>query len=308
MLFEIFLQLKNNKKFEVMRRGVFLAIIAAVCWGVSGTLGQFLFQQKGVNVEWLITIRLLISGLCLLIFAHVTNKDVFNIWKNRKDAIQLIVFSIIGMLGVQYTYFAAIKHSNAATATILQFSGPIMIALYLAIKNKKIPNTIEIIAIILAVTGTFLLVTHGSLGSLAITPLALFLGLSSAITLAFYSLQPKELLEKYHSAVVIGWGILMAGFIFSFVKAPWETKRYCDIETFASIAFIIFLGSLAAFYSYLSATKIIGAQKTSLLTSTEPLVACLLSVTWLKTPFSLIDWGASLCIISTVFLLSAKNK
>ncbi|WP_163322834.1 EamA family transporter [Draconibacterium mangrovi] len=54
-----------------------------------------------------------------------------------------------------------------------------------------------------------------------------------------------------------------------------------DTETFASILFVIFLGSVVAFNSYLSATKILGAQKTSLLTSTEPLVACLLSVFWL---------------------------
>ena len=234
-----------------------LAIIAAVFWGISGTLGQFLFQHKGIDVEWLITIRLLISGLCLIAFALLyNNKDVFNIWKNKKDAIQLILFSIIGMLGVQYTYFAAIKHSNAATATILQFSGPIMISIYMALKNKKLPNTIEIIAIILAVIGTFFLVTHGSFASLTITPIALFLGLSSAITLAFYSLQPKKLLDKYSSVVVIGWGILIAGFIFSFVKAPWKTTFNWDIETFLSALFIIFLGSLVAFYFYLTANEI----------------------------------------------------
>lgn len=44
------------------------------------------------------------------------------------------------MLMVQYTYFAAIKHSNAATATVLQYAGPVIIAIYLAIKNKKSPD------------------------------------------------------------------------------------------------------------------------------------------------------------------------
>lgn len=290
-----------------MKKGIILGILAATLWGISGTSGQFLFQQKAINVEWLITIRLLISGICLLLFANFNNENLFAIWKNKKDSIQLIIFSLIGMLGVQYTYFAAIKHSNAATATVLQFVGPILIAVYLAIKYKKLPKPIEIIAIILAVAGTFLLVTHGKLNSLSISPLALFLGLASAVTLAVYSLQPKQLLTKYNAAVAIGWAMLIGGIVFSFVKFPWEIEGIWDWETALSVGFVVFLGTLVAFYSYLTATKIIGAQKTSLLSSAEPLVAVLLSVTWLNIPFETIDWIGSLCIISTIFLLSRRK-
>jgi drug/metabolite transporter (DMT)-like permease len=58
----------------------------------------------------------------------------------------------------------------------------------------------------------------------------------------------------------------------------------------------------------LSATKKIGGQKTSLIVSVEPLVVVLLSVIWLKTPFLIYDWMGTLCIISTVFLLTKKDK
>ncbi|WP_333660970.1 EamA family transporter, partial [Chishuiella changwenlii] len=60
-------------------------------------------------------------------------------------------------------------------------------------------------------------------------------------------------------------------------------------------------------YSYLTATKIIGPQKASLVASVEPLVAVVLSVTWLNIPFQTIDWIGSLCIISTIFLLSRSK-
>lgn len=290
-----------------MKKGIILGILAAVLWGISGTFGQFLFEQKKINVEWIITMRLLISGICLLLFAKNKNEKLFEIWRNKKDSIQLIIFSIIGMLGVQYTYFAAIKYSNAATATVLQFVGPILIAIYLAVKYRKLPKPIEIFAIILAVVGTFLLVTHGRIDSLSISPLALFLGLASAVTLAIYSLQPKQLLTKYNAALVIGWAMLIGGLVFSFVKSPWRIEGIWDWETILSVTFVILLGTLVAFYSYLTATKIIGAQKTSLLASAEPLVAVLLSVTWLNIPFQTIDWIGSLCIISTIFLLSRKK-
>ena len=252
---------------------------------------------------------MLISGICLLLFAKFIEKsDLFSIWKNKKDAIQLIVFSITGMLAVQYTYFAAIKHSNAATATVLQYAGPVVIAIYLAFKNKKIPLMIEFLAIILAVVGTFLLVTHGNIDSLSISGTALFFGLASAVALAIYTLQPVKLLSKYKSSVVIGWGMLCGGFVFGFVKSPFSVEGTWDFQTYWYTAFIVIFGTLIAFYAYLTAVQIIGGQKTSLLASMEPLSATVLAVLWLNVSFSAIDWIGSLLIISTVFLLSKKPK
>src|SRR5690606_29746683 len=142
-----------------------------------------------------LTVRLLITGLILLLLAKFGQKaDVRSIWKNKRDARQLLVFSITGMLAVQYTYFAAIKHSNAATATVLQYAGPVIIAIYLAFKYKRLPRPIEFVAIALAVLGTFLLVTHGNLHTLSISAAAFFFGIASAFALAIYTLQPIRLL------------------------------------------------------------------------------------------------------------------
>lgn len=134
--------------------GFILAIAAATLWGVSGTLVQFLFEKRGINIAWLVTARLLISGSILLVFSGI-KKDpgLWSIWKNKKDCIQLILFSILGMLAVQYTYFAAIKHSNAATGTILQYIGPVLITIYFVLKKRKWPSANEYMAILLAVTG-----------------------------------------------------------------------------------------------------------------------------------------------------------
>lgn len=118
-------------KSESRIKGIVLVITAAMLWGVSGTVAQFLFQKNGFTPEWLVVIRLLISGIALLVFAVIKGgQDIFQIWKSKEDCIKLILFSIIGMLGVQYTYFAAIKYGNAATATILQYMSPVIITCY----------------------------------------------------------------------------------------------------------------------------------------------------------------------------------
>ena len=301
------------KKKQHFTNGYVLAITAALLWGVSGTFAQFLFRERGINVEWLVTVRLLISGIIFLGIA-LFNKDrgLIAIWKNKRDVLQLLLFSICGMILVQYTYFAAIKHSNAATATVIQYAGPVIIAVYLAMKSRRWPSATEFIAIFLAVAGTFLLVTHGSFSSLSISGLALFWGILSAFALAFYTIQPVRLLQKYSSPVVIGLSMLIGGFFFSFFHAPWDVRGEWDASTFISIGFIILFATLIAFYAYLTAVKSIGGQKTSLLASAEPLSAAIISVVWLNVTFTAMDWLGSFFIISTIFLLtkqdSKKNK
>jgi drug/metabolite transporter (DMT)-like permease len=295
----------NNKKVN----GYLYAIVAAILWGVAGNFGQFLFQQRGISIEWMVVVRLLVAGFILLAFSASGNKkDFWDIFKNRKDTIHLLLFAFVGMLAVQYTYFAAIKHSNAATATVLQYLGPVFIAIYLAAINKKLPAAQEFAAILLAITGTFLLVTHGSFQSLSISGPGLFWGLLSAFALAFYTLSPVSLLNKYSSSLVIGWGMVIGGVALSFVHPPWKISGIWDGYTWAFTIFIIIFGSLLSFYIYLSAVKMIGAQTTSLLASAEPLSATVMAVLWLNVPFGWMDWIGTVFILATILILTRKKE
>jgi drug/metabolite transporter (DMT)-like permease len=286
--------------------GSLLALGAATLWGISGNFAQFLFQHRGVDSSWMVTLRLLLAGAILLLIARTRGLDIFAIW--RRDRFRLIAFAVFGMLGVQYTYFAAIRTSNAATATVLQYLGPVFIALWYAWSDKRVPRPYEILAILLAVAGTVLLVTHGNLSTLAISKEALTWGLLSALTLAFYSIHPIPLLRKFDSSVVVGWGMLIGGIALSFIHPPWMSSGDWDLAAYGSATFIVLLGSLAAFYAYLSAIKMIGANTASLLACAEPLSAMAVAVIWLQVPLTLADWVGSAFIIATIALLTLRES
>ncbi|MEC4116123.1 DMT family transporter [Myroides phaeus] len=294
-----------NNKFL----GFASAIFAAMLWGVSGTFAQFLFTEKEFNAEWLVTVRLLVSGVLMLIFGILQrNPDVWKIWKDKKDAINLVVFSILGMLTVQYTYFVTILHSNAATATVLQYTGPVFIAIYLALRLKKWPKPIEFLAIGLAMLGTFLLVTHGDITSLNITPTALSWGIASALALAAYTIMPVHLLNRYSPISIIGWSMLIAGTAMSIIHPPHKLEGIWDTDTYLVVAFIVFLGTLIPFYIFLNAIKNIGPQRASLLACAEPLSATFIAITYFGVQFHTMDWIGSLCIIVTIILLTMIKK
>ncbi|MFD2445114.1 DMT family transporter [Bacillus sp. CGMCC 1.16607] len=290
-------------------KGIALVLTGAALWGISGTVAQFLFHKQGFSPEWLVVIRLLLSGILLLGLASSTEKQkVWGIWKNKRDVCGLLLFSILGLLAVQYTYFAAIESSNAATATVIQYLAPVLISCYLAVKFKRIPSSKELLAVLLAILGTYLLVTRGNIQSLSISGWALFWGLSSAVALAFYTLQPHNLLAKWGSSVVIGWGMLIGGVSFSFIHPPWSFQGQWSLNSYFAVAFIVIFGTLIAFYCYLESLKYISASEASILASIEPLSATLLSVIWLKVTFGLEEWLGTLCIISTIVILSLAKK
>lgn len=135
---------ENIMRFQPRIKGIMLVMIGATLWGVSGTVAQYLFQEKGFSPEWLVVIRLLVSGLVLLLYSAIKDKqNIFEIWKFKYDGLKLIGFGIIGMVGVQYAYFSAIKYGSAATATILQYLSPVIITCYLIIRTKKILQNVK---------------------------------------------------------------------------------------------------------------------------------------------------------------------
>lgn len=291
-------------------KGIILVLIAAIFWGISGTVAQYLFHQQGFSAEWLVVTRLLSSGILLLLFSKMAKgENIWCIWKNKRDSIGILLFGIFGMLGVQYTYFVAIQFGNAASATVLQYLAPVIITCYLCFQLKKFPAMYEMFAVLLALFGTILLVTNGHFQTLSISKPAFFWGITSAFALAFYTIQPGGLLFKYGSLVTVGWGMMIGGFSFSFIHPPWEFQGKWSFPSILAVMFVVIFGTLIAFFCYLESTKYIRASETSLLACAEPLSAAFLAVVWLHVPFGIGEWIGTFCIIMTIFLLAVpRNK
>ena len=287
--------------------GFILAITAAILWGISGVCAQFVFQERQIDIEWMVSVRLLVAGAALLLYSALkANTQIWHIWSTRRSALDLLMFAVFGMLAVQYTYFAAIKHSNAATGTVLQYLGPVFIAVYFSVIRKRLPSRLECAAIFFACLGTLLLVTHGDLSSMKISGMALFWGISSALALALYTIQPVRLLKENDAADVVGWSMVVGGLGLSLHSKPWNIPGVWDMQTISAAGFIIVFGTLLSFYAYMAAVKRIGPQKTSLLACAEPLSATVVGVMWLNIPFAPVDWLGSLCILATLFILARK--
>ncbi|NRD77062.1 EamA family transporter [Bacillus sp. BRMEA1] len=292
------------------RKGLFLVMTGATFWGIGGTVSKKLFQQYALDVNWLVTTRLLIAGLLLLSvqFFVKDRSQILGVWKNRKAAFQLLIFGLIGMLGVQYTYMASINNGNAAVATLLQYLAPIMIMVYFILSKQSVLTRKDLLMASLAFIGCFFLLTNGSFSQLSVPPLAIFWGIFSGLTAAFYTLYAVPLLKNYDSLVIVGWAMMIGGVALSFVHPPWQMDfKSLTPETYLYLIFVIILGTMIAFWFYIESLQSLSPKESSLLGSLEPLSAVLSTVFWLKESFGIFQWMGTACIIVMVLLL-ALNK
>lgn len=282
-------------------KGVIFAILGSVLWGASGIGGQFLMQDRGIEPEWFASVRMIGAGILLLILDGWRHQgNIFSIWKNPRDALSLVLFAVIGMVGVQYTYFKAIALSNAATATILQYMMPFCIIAWESLVARRLPSARTFLCLFAAVGGTVLLVTHGEWGTLAISTAALAWGLSSAVAAAFYIAQPKEIIRRTRSSLVVGWGMLVGGIAFSPIARPWAPVGTFDTPALLALAFVIVFGTAAAFWIYLASVETIEPSEAGLLNSVEPLSSIIFSILFFSMAFGLPEAIGSLLIIGAV--------
>ena len=277
-------------------------------WGISGLFAESLFKVSSkITPIWLTQVRLIISGIVLLIIATVLHQKPFSVLKDKKNTLHIIAYGIFGLLPVQVFYFIAIEMANASIATILQFIGPFFVLTYLAVTHQQVLRKLDVLAAILAFIGVFLLSTHGNFNQLAITPLALFFGLLSAVGEASYTLIPVKLVKRVSSLVVTGWGMLFAGIGLMIVyprfpAIPNTPRAWLDVSA------IIIIGTIIPFQIMANALRYVKPSTVSLLDAFEPLSATVGSVLIFGLVMSGMDWLGTLLVIGAVLALNFTPK
>lgn len=262
-------------------KGVLMIVIGAMLWGATGPLMEWLLSETPLTVPFLLTIRLTVAGILLLLFLQIgLKKKVSTIWKQKIWLKQLFIFSIFGMLGLQYSFVATIDASNAIVATLLQFLAPIFVVLYVSLSMRKFPPRYQVLGIAGTLVGLFLLLTNALFDTLLVSTKALIWGVTVGLSFAFYTLYPARLMKEWGVLVVVGWGMFLGGMLLGIGTGVWRSPEWVLLKdgTMIILLTLLILFGTAAFVLFLSSMKYISPVETSVLSSIEPLTAMLISV------------------------------
>lgn len=291
--------------------GFLLVILGASFWGIGGTVAQRLFQQDNLEVGWLVSSRLLLAGLLLIAIYKMTHRheSIFVIWRTKQNAFRQILFSLLGMLAVQYTYMMSIAIGNSAVATLLQYLAPLFIMAYYFLTRQSPLTKQDGIAVSLTLVGTFLLLTNGSFSTLSVPLMAVLWGILSGISVAFYTIYAIPLLQQFHSLLVVGWSMIIGGIVMSIAHPPWAIDLSdWTFSTIAYFLFIVIFGTMLAFWFYIASLHYLSPKESCLLGSLEPLMAVITSVWWLKIAFGGYQFIGTLLILLMILYLTVFQK
>lgn len=314
-------------------KGILFTLLGGICWGVSGSIGQYLFDYEGMDSRWLVPIRLGLAGIILLSYSFVkSGKQVLAPWKNRQECIELIVYGLFGVSMCQFFYFTTIMLSTAGVATILQDLSPIFILMFTCFMARRGPRPLEILSIVLALLGVALITTHGDFAGLlggastgsaevaaaisgadaaksagsAVSPAALLMGVICAFTVMIYNVAPRRLMQKYSVLMLQGWAFLMGGIFFFFVFHVWTWHYVPSVLGLLGIAGVVLIGNVMAFPFYMTGVRLIGADKAILFGFSEPISAAIIGTLFLGSPFTFWD-GLGFALVFAMMVLTSKT-
>ena len=295
------------KRYEII--GIILTLLGATLWGVSGTSVQFVGNFRNMNLEWLLTMRLITAGLLTVLYGWIRQGNaIFNVFRNWRDTLGLVVFGVFGMALCQYTYFRSIVIASAGIATVLQYLAPSMIIIYLLVRYGKRPSTGEIISVILALAGTICLMGNNGFSFKSFRSDVLFWGLLSAVGVAVYSVSPVRLLATYGTIPIVGFGMLLSGFVAAVLFHQPHSYATWDVWTVVGCFNVVFLGTIVSFNAYLEGVKRIGAVPGSILSSIEPISAAFFGWALLGNQFNWVGILGMAMIIATVIIIALEKR
>ena len=295
------------KRYEII--GIILTLLGATLWGVSGTSVQFIGNFRNMNLEWLLTMRLITAGLLTVLYGWIRQGSViFNVFRNWRDTLGLVIFGVFGMALCQYTYFRSIVIAGAGIATVLQYLAPSMIIIYLLVRYGKRPSTGEIISVILALAGTICLMGNNGFSFESFRSDVLFWGLLSAVGVAVYSVSPVRLLATYGTIPIVGFGMLLSGLVAAVLFQQPHSYATWDVWTVVGCFNVVFLGTIVSFNAYLEGVKRIGAVSGSILSSIEPISAAFFGWALLGNQFNWVGILGMAMIIATVIIIALEKR
>lgn len=291
---------------------VILVALSGVCWASSGVAVQDFFNHSTKTPLELTNVRMCSAGFIMLALLFLRGKFRLTAARlNRKPKLwlYLLIYGIIGIVMVQFTYFKAISIGGAAPTTVILSATPAMVVIWEALYSRKFPALVEILAVVLAIVGVFLLVTGGDTSKLVVPLGCVAWSLASGAAFAFSMIFGKILFAERISPVFmtsVGMfvgGLLTFALIDGFDWAPFFTR-----ETIFDVAWIIIFGTVVAFIIFNVGLKLITPEEAALAELAEPASSVVLSYFAFGTVFGLVEsFGMVLVLLAILSPIIAKK-
>jgi drug/metabolite transporter (DMT)-like permease len=273
-----------------------MVAVAATLFAVNGTVSKVILGS-GINSQQLTEVRCAGALIGLTLIAAATRPASLRI--RRNELLLLVALGVAGLALVQWSYFFAIHRVEIGIALVIQFVGPILVALWARFAYGEHVRRRIWVALALALTGLVLMVEiwrahRPNAAGLAAAALA-------AVTYAAYILLAERGVRRRDPISLSAWGFLFATIFWSLL-APWWNfpgGRVGDdvsllgnlasshLPVWALMVWMVVLGTIVPFALVVAALRHISATRAGITGMLEPVLAIVVAWAWLGESLNL---------------------
>jgi drug/metabolite transporter (DMT)-like permease len=269
--------------------GYAMVALAATLFAVNGTVSKVILAS-GIDSQQLTEVRCAGALLGLMVIAAVTRPASLPL---RREELPLLVTLGGGLALVQWSYFYAIHRVAIGIALVIQFVGPILVALWARLVYREDVRARIWVALALALTGLVLMVEIWEAGRP--NTAGLLAAAVAAVAYAAYILLAERGVQRRDPISLSAWGFLFATLFWS-VLAPWWNfpggRVGADVSLLGNLAssqlpvwalmlWMVVLGTIVPFALVVAALRHISATRVGVTAMLEPVLAIVLAWVWL---------------------------
>ncbi len=286
--------------------GYLYILIGATLWGISSVVAKSLFNI-GLPPEELILVRLTLATLTLLI--------ILLFWDRRRIIISLrdlpyfFILGCIGVAGMQFFYYYTISKIHVGPAILLQYLQPVWVSLYAFLFQKEPLSKEKIFALLLAMTGCYLVVGGYQIDLLHLNKVGILSGLIASFFFTFYALYGEKGLKKYDP-----WTLILYGFGFctvlymTFISPVKIIRDGHPFKIWIAFLYIAIFSTLIPFGFYFKGIERIRATRASITATWEPVVAGMAAYFILGEVLTPLQVLGGMGVIAAVVLLQLAQE
>jgi drug/metabolite transporter (DMT)-like permease len=291
--------------------GYAMVLVAATLFGVNGSVAKVALSS-GLSSLRLTEARC--AGACagLMLFALVREPASLRI--RRDELLRLAIFGVVGVALVQLFYFLAIHRLAIGIALLIQYLGPLLVAIYArTFGHERVRRRIWA-ALALSLTGLALMVELWK--GVALDGLGVVFALISAVIFAAYLLLAEYEVAHRDSVTLMAWGFLFAT-LFWTVAQPWwsfpagRVARTVSLQghlaswhlpVWALVLWVVVLGSIVPFSLIVGALRHMSATRVGIAAMLEPVVATVVAWAWLRETLSAVQLAGAALVLAAILL------
>jgi drug/metabolite transporter (DMT)-like permease len=274
--------------------GYALTLAAAGFFAVNGTVSA-LALQAGIPATRLTALRCLGAAIGLLLLLAVFAPGRLRV--RPRELPFLAVFGVVGVAMTQFLFYVAISRIPVGIALIFEFTGPVLIALYVWLVRRERVRRRLWAALGLSLLG-LVFVAEVWQGGGSLDPLGVAAGLGAAVCLASYYLMGERGTHTRDPVALTCWTFVAAGLFWS-IAAPWwrfdagalaervpVSVGSLELPLWALVVWIVVLGAIAPFWLSITALRHLPPTTAGLVATVEPVLASIVAWLWVEQVLS----------------------